>query len=76
MRSFVPVDPVSTGNHVIVPLSAPVDDVLVERAAEAAYRAVMELPKDAPVYESWGKLSEYWKRIYRVQVRAVLEVLS
>ena len=74
--SFVPVDPVLAGNPVIVPLSAPVDDVLVERAAEAAYRAVMELPKDAPRYEPWVKLSEYWKRIYRVQVRAVLEVLS
>lgn len=56
--------------------TSPVDAFTVERAAEAAYIACMTMSKDAPRYEPWGKLSEYWKRIYRVQVRAVLEVLS
>ena len=76
MRSFVPVDPVSAGNPVIVPLSAPVDAELVERAAEAAYRASMTFRGDNIIYEAWSKLPDYWKQIYRAQTRAVLDVLS
>ena len=57
-------------------LSTPTDSALVERAAEAAYVAVMNMPKDTPVFEPWEKLSEYWKRIYRVQAEAILGVLS
>ena len=57
-------------------LVTPVDSVTVERAAEAAYHATMTFAQDGAVYEQWVKLPEYWKRIYRVQVRAVIEALS
>ena len=45
----------------------------VEPAAQAAYAATMALRKDASMpYEPWDSLPEYWRRIYRAQVSAVL----
>lgn len=57
-------------------LQAPVDSTLVERSAEAAYVAAMSLPTDAPRFEPWESLSDYWKRIYRVQARAVIDLIG
>ena len=57
-------------------LSTPVDAFTVERAAEAAYHAAMKFRGDNIVYEEWPKLPDYWKQIYRAQIRAALEVLS
>lgn len=57
-------------------LEAPIAPALVEKAAEAAYVAAMSTPADAPRFEPWQSLPEYWKRLYRVQARAVLEVVS
>jgi len=57
-------------------LDSPVDAELVDRCAEAAYVAAMSLPKDAPRFEPWLSLSEYWRRLYRVQAAAVLAVVG
>lgn len=57
-------------------LASGVDEAVVERAAEAAYVAVMESSGGGLKFEPWVSLSPYWKRIYRVQARAVLDVIG
>ena len=57
-------------------LDSPVDAELVDRCAEAAYVAAMSLPKDAPRFEPWVSLPEYWKRLYRVQAGAVITLIG
>ena len=57
-------------------LEAPIDSALLEKAAEAAYVAGMSMPADAPRFEPWHSLSDYWKRLYRVQARAVIELIT
>lgn len=57
-------------------LEAPVDPALVEQAAEAAYVAAMTMSENPLPYEPWDKLNEYWRRIYRVQVRAVIDLIG
>lgn len=49
----------------------------IEKAARAAYEAGMELRKDQrmPV-EPWASLLEYWRKIYRAQAGAVLDLLN
>ena len=57
-------------------LEAPIDSTVLEKAAEAAYVAGMSMPVDAPRFEPWQSLPDYWKRLYRVQARAVIELIT
>jgi len=57
-------------------LSVPVDATLLETAAKAAYSASMDLRGPGVRVEPWISLPEYWKRIYRVQAAAVIEVVD
>lgn len=59
-----------------VTLMTPTDPAFIDRAAEAAYVATMTLSPDHPRYEPWQSLPEYWRRIYRAQAKAILEVLT
>lgn len=67
-------------------LRAPVDEALVERAAEAAYVGVMTQKGEASLpFMPWtaepgdtrrGELPDYFKRNWRAAARAVLEVIA
>lgn len=57
-------------------LAPGVDEAVVERAAEAAYVAAMETFAGGVRFEPWVSLPLYWKRIYLVQARAVLDAIS
>jgi hypothetical protein len=50
---------------------------LLERLAEAAYVAGMGMRTDkAQRIEPWASLPDHWKRIYRAQAQAVLDVVQ
>ena len=76
MRSMFSVSDVSAANAVIPPLRTAVDPAIVECAAEAAYHACMQMPKDHGRYEPWQSLPDYWKRTFRVQAAAVIQAIS
>ena len=57
-------------------LDVPIDPATLDRAAEAAYNAAMGTVKDAPRFEPWVSLPEYWKRLYRVQAAAVISMIG
>ena len=60
----------------MIALTTPTDTSLVERCAEAAYNAAMTTPKDHPQFEPWGNLPDYWKRLYRVQAAAIINLIG
>lgn len=48
---------------------------LLERCAEAAYDATCRLGSDSVVRRaSWDALPEWWRRSFRAQAKAVLEM--
>lgn len=57
-------------------LSAPIDATLIDRAAQAAYQAAMRSVKNANTVEPWENLPEYWRRLYRVQAEAILQMIG
>lgn len=44
----------------------------VESGARRAYAAAMTMRGAGVPFEPWESLPEYWRRLYRVQARAVL----
>ena len=60
----------------VTALDAPIDPALLDRAAEAAYKAAMNTVRDMPRFEPWATLPEYWKRLYRVQAGAVITLMG
>jgi hypothetical protein len=50
---------------------------LLEQCAQAAYEAGMNLRHDKEQrMHPWASLPDYWKRIYRAQATAILNILQ